>query len=197
MANKPVCEIDGCFKGSKKRGWCDPHYKKWWRHGDPLHDSGIAESGALPRFCQEAASHNDRIACLIWPYGMDRHGYGLVHIGVKNRNAHRVVCELAHGEPPTKKHVAAHNCGKGHEGCVNPHHLRWATREENAQDQVEHGTKVQGETHGASKLTEEQVREIIAAKGKLLQREIAKEHGIKREAVSKIHRGIRWKHING
>lgn len=35
MADR-TCSIDGCDRPVKGRGWCDPHYKRWWRNGDPL-----------------------------------------------------------------------------------------------------------------------------------------------------------------
>jgi hypothetical protein len=54
--------------------------------------------------------------------------------------ATRVMCKLAHGPAPTPKHHAAHSCGKGHEACINPKHLRWATPRENAADAKLHGT---------------------------------------------------------
>lgn len=35
-----VCSIEGCDKTQQylKRGWCNNHYEKWRRHGDPLAD---------------------------------------------------------------------------------------------------------------------------------------------------------------
>ena len=33
---KPVCSIDGCETVAKSRGWCNMHYVRWLRHGDPL-----------------------------------------------------------------------------------------------------------------------------------------------------------------
>lgn len=33
------------------------------------------------------------------------------------------MCELVYGKPPMPKHQAAHNCGKGNLGCINPKHL--------------------------------------------------------------------------
>lgn len=30
------CAIDGCEKLAKTRGWCDTHYRRYKRHGDPL-----------------------------------------------------------------------------------------------------------------------------------------------------------------
>jgi hypothetical protein len=31
-----TCSIEGCEKAAKLRGWCSPHYQRWWRHGNPL-----------------------------------------------------------------------------------------------------------------------------------------------------------------
>jgi hypothetical protein len=54
----------------------------------------------------------------------------------KSKNLARLVCEEAHGLPPTSKHQAAHNTPNGCVGsmCVNPQHLRWATGSENTLD---------------------------------------------------------------
>lgn len=30
------CSVDGCSRRVKSRGWCETHYKRWNRHGDPL-----------------------------------------------------------------------------------------------------------------------------------------------------------------
>ena len=31
-----ICAVDGCGNNVKKRDWCEAHYKRWWKHGDPL-----------------------------------------------------------------------------------------------------------------------------------------------------------------
>lgn len=33
---KATCQIVGCVKPSRTRGWCNMHYTRWSRHGDPL-----------------------------------------------------------------------------------------------------------------------------------------------------------------
>ena len=69
--------------------------------------------------------------CLIWPFSYRWNGYGQVGLNGKVRYPHRIMCELAHGEPPSRKHVAAHSCHNGRGGCVNPRHLSWKTASEN------------------------------------------------------------------
>jgi hypothetical protein len=29
------CTVDGCTGPAKTRGWCNKHYQRWWKHGDP------------------------------------------------------------------------------------------------------------------------------------------------------------------
>lgn len=107
--------------------------------------------------------------------------------------AYRVACTLKHGEPPTPEHEAAHSCGNGHFGCINWKHLRWATRGENQDDKVEHGTLLMGSNHGMSKLNEEQVIEIkrLLAHGVRAAR-IAERFGVTPENISAIKRGLTW-----
>lgn len=54
----------------------------------------------------------------------------------KTKQVARLMCEEAHGPPPTPKHQAAHNVLDGCIGslCVNGEHLRWATAHENQMD---------------------------------------------------------------
>lgn len=35
MAAESLCSIPDCGKPAIKRGWCNAHYKRWLRHGDP------------------------------------------------------------------------------------------------------------------------------------------------------------------
>lgn len=99
--------------------------------------------------------------CLVWPYFRDpREGYGTMGHEGKVWKAHRLMCVLAHGEPPTPKHQAAHSCGNGRGGCVNPRHLRWTTPRGNAQDRSKHGTAKGPPTGCVSKLTPEAIADI-------------------------------------
>jgi hypothetical protein len=101
-------------------------------------------------------------SCVVWPFSRNRKGYGEVRINSKTRLAHRIICIRVHGDPPTPDHEAAHLCGKGHEGCVNPHHLAWKTCAENNADKLAHGTHNRGDKHCFAKLTNDQVRQLRA-----------------------------------
>lgn len=118
--------------------------------------------------------------CLPWPLSKDgRVGRGRVGWNGKHYWAHRLMCVLAHGEPPTPKHQTAHSCGKGHEGCVNPRHLSWQTNSENQLDRYrKHGGKHGNPNGQRGRVTREQIDRMRALKGKRTQVAIAVDEGV-------------------
>lgn len=152
----------------------------------------IADKGATERFLRSFADYGGD-DCLIWPFARNEKGYGLAVVSGHQRGAHRWMCIIAHGEPPSTKHEAAHSCGKGHLGCVNPRHLRWATHRENSADRFVHGTDNRGERNGKTRLTADDVRAIRAAPPHLAP--LMERYGLTKHAVSKIRSGKRWGHV--
>lgn len=67
--------------------------------------------------------------CLIWTGARSGPGYGSITVGGKTVYAHRLAHELAHGPIPSGM-VVDHICHVTL--CVNPQHLRLATRQQNA-----------------------------------------------------------------
>lgn len=125
--------------------------------------------------------------CLIWPfYRLMPGGYGTFgHLG-ELYYAHRYMCEQAHGPAPEGQH-AAHSCGKGSEGCVNPRHLSWKTVSENLKDRRRHGTQAGSKGH-VSHLTDQQIAEIRSLKGKMSQYAIAEKFGVSRGCIQWWHK---------
>ncbi|MCW5692552.1 MAG: hypothetical protein KIT48_09315 [Pseudolabrys sp.] len=104
--------------------------------------------------------------CLIWPFSRDPY-YGRGRIGAMNGSkkmfwAHRMMCELVNGPPPSPAHQAAHECGKGHEGCVNPRHLSWKTQSGNALDRLRHGHRMGNRRGNKTRFTANQIEELRA-----------------------------------
>lgn len=184
------CSISDCGKPYYSKGYCSAHYQRLCKHGDPL--GGGTSPGEPMRFINDVALRHVGDECLLWPFGKDGDGYGTFWINGKKIGTHRYICELAHGSPPTPEHETAHSCGKGCGGCIAPDHLEWKTRIENQADRLEHGTHNRGERSGKAKLTEAEVRKILALKGIILQRELAERFGVAPPTISGIHAGRRW-----
>lgn len=141
------------------------------------------------RFLREHLSYNG-VDCLIWPlFRKPDSGYGNVSIGGKVRRAHKVMCEMVNGPSPSPAHYAAHECGRGHEGCVHPKHLKWKTPTENQADCKIHGTVRKKGDRPRFTLTESQVAQIRAMKGQKTHAEIAAMYGVKDRVIGKILAG--------
>lgn len=131
--------------------------------------------------------------CVIWPMGTDRDGYGMFGFEGRTYKAHRWICEATHGPAPSPDSHAAHDCGNGHRGCVNPSHILWKTPTDNARDRLKHGTANFGKGRPDRKLTVEQVREIIALKGQKSHVELAAIYNVSDSMIRKIQQGINWR----
>ena len=135
---------------------------------------------------KEHVGHTDE-GCLLWPGTRNWNGYGTLGVEGKLCYAHRVMCELVNGPPPTPKHVSAHSCHNGHGGCVHPQHVSWKTPRENLLERKAAGTLTnkRWQAHKTS-LTPNQITAIIALKGKMNQREIGDLFGISYQHVSVV-----------
>ncbi len=187
------CSIEGCERGGKIiKGMCFMHYMRVRRYGEPV--SKRCANGDLLRWLREHVGvEGDE--CIRWPYAHNGQGYaGPVHYEGARIGAQRCMCILARGEPPFERAEAAHSCGNGHNGCLNPQHLRWATPSENQADKRTHGTFIQGEKHVSAKLTDEQAR--VIKHDPRLQAVIALEYGVSPSLVSRIKSRQKWRHIN-
>lgn len=134
-------------------------------------------------------AHNDW--CLMWPFATIR-GYGNFGYLGKRYYAHRFMCQLVHGEAPSSLHQAAHSCGNGHLGCVNPNHLSWKTKTDNQLDCRDHGTQAKTHDGNRGRLTQEIADEIRALKGIKTQWQIAGQYRISESSVSDIWLGRTW-----
>jgi len=187
-----TCVADGCDKAVLARGLCSKHYHRMHRHGDHT-ITNRAATGELLAWIKANADHSAD-ECLKWPFrSTNQQGYGVASYEGSTHNASNVMCRIAHGEPPTPLHEAAHSCGKGHEGCVSPRHLRWATRSENHADKHIHGTMPVGEKSSSAKLTAEQV--ISIRDGNESATIVAEKYSIGYAYVFQIRARGCWKHL--
>lgn len=85
------CLIDGCARKARRRGWCDRHYQRWQKYGDPL---GESDRGAV------GSRYVDLVGYVIiklpgHPEARDR-GWG---------REHRIVAHDTYGPIPDGWHV--------------------------------------------------------------------------------------------
>lgn len=184
------CIAPECHKDAVKRAMCNSHYLRWWKYGD-LSLGGVSRGGAKKFILDNLNYESDE--CLVWPFFRNEKGYGDVKFNGCKGLAHRVICTLKRGTPPSAEYEAAHQCGNGHKGCVNPNHIFWKTRLENIHDKEAHGTQPWGEKVHFAKLTCEQAREIKYSGMKT--KDAAKRFSISRDSVYNIRAGRTWKNL--
>ena len=176
----PLCSVHGCGRKVHAKDICAMHRKRELRHGSK--DVVLrAANGEYDRWIMEMSRH-DGDECIFWPFSRDRNGYG----------PSRKMCIAAHGEPESNELQAAHSCGNGNIGCMNPKHLRWATRKDNAGDMVDHGRSQRGEKCSMARLTEYAVRQIRGARSGESCASLAREFGVARWTVSRARSRETW-----
>lgn len=128
---------------------------------------------------------------------LNEHGYFRAQLSDDNdkrcqRLVHRLLLLTFVGEPPTEKHVGAHDDGCRTNNALS--NLRWATVRENHDDMDKHKTRAVGSSHGRAKLTDDQVREIRASN--LSNMKLESIFNLSNVAISKIKRRVSYPHVN-
>jgi hypothetical protein len=133
------CEISGCIRGHYAHGWCNTHYMRWRKHGDPtkvLVHQGDALARLRAKYQVDPGS-----GCWVWHSEIQPGGYGRFWFNRASGYAHIASYELLVGPIPKGLHLdhLCHTrdltCDGGweckHRRCVNPEHLQPVTRLEN------------------------------------------------------------------
>jgi hypothetical protein len=152
----------------------------------------IKGNGAAIKWLRDHASYSDP-KCLPWPFYRMPTGYGNFGYLGKSLYAHRFMCELAHGPAPSPTHEAAHRCGNGHQGCVNPKHLAWKTKDENRRESTQHGRGGRNRYGNKGALRPADIARIWELKGTMRQTEIAAQFGVSWQVISGIYCGRHYK----
>lgn len=186
-----ICTVDGCEDFVHGNGYCTSHYYRMKNHGDLFFRR--TPPGVPFQWIEDHVSHSGD-ECLIWPFRRNYAGYARHLVNGKDAMATRTMCERRHGPPSTPDLHAAHSCGKGHLGCINPNHLSWKSVQQNTDDRTLHGTNPIGEKNPQAKLSPSDIQEIRQIK-KLTQKQIADLYGVSKSSIGFIQNKKRWGHI--
>lgn len=114
------CSIEGCQGAVEARGWCNPHYQRWYAYGDPEFHPPTPEEKFWSR-----VEKSD--GCWLWTgplHSGGKTGYGWTG----KKLAHRQAYEYAVGPIPDGLQLD-HLCRV--RLCVRPEHLEPVTQKEN------------------------------------------------------------------
>lgn len=188
---KLTCKVESCAREARVKGLCGEHYQRSRRHGDPetrVRAKKVANASKLEWIAGLKVVPDSE--CIAWPFSVAAHGRGVLRYNGRLTSAPHAVALTFHGDPPEGAREAAHSCGNGHLGCVNPAHLRWASRSENEGDKASHGTVRKGSAINTSRLNEDDVRAIRASTDRGL--DLAKRYGVHPSTVSEIRLRQSW-----
>ena len=151
-----VCSITGCEEPHRARGWCNLHYGRWWRTGDPLTEPQHEPTGARRRVSTRRSLSDyptptpQATPCRLWQGPIDRYGYGK---RPDRELVHQWVWRTANGPIPDGMEVM-HHCDQPL--CYRLDHLYLGTHADNMRAMKERGrsrnqfTKEGGKGHESS-----------------------------------------------
>lgn len=119
------CSITDCHNPVYSRTWCNMHYQRWKRNGDP--EIRVRYRGEPEASFWAKVDKGDGTGCWNWTATKTR-GYGMLRVHGGQMSAHRFSYLLHHGAIPDGADVD-HLC-RNH-SCVNPAHLEAVTHREN------------------------------------------------------------------
>lgn len=125
--------------------------------------------------------------CLIWTGGQNGSQYGAVWLDGKVMQVH-VVSYFLHKGPVPKGCVVAHSCDESL--CFEPTHLFAKSQRQNMVDALKRGRLL------VARLSEDEVREVLALKGKENALSVATRFGISKRQVFRIWSGKQWGHLS-
>lgn len=191
-----ACSIEGCGRRPYSKSFCEPHYRRFRRHGDPMAGRIIGDDDR--RFWSKV---DRRGADECWPFTgkPNCNGYGILNYGGKRILAHRISSIMVDGPIPNGICVL-HHCDNP--PCCNPAHLFRGTRVDNNADMRAKGrgsnpprNDVRGSRNGHAKLTEEDIPRVRRARrdGASVGA-LASAYGVSHSLISMILGGKRWAH---
>lgn len=119
------CVLDECEGLRVAKGYCDKHYRRWKKHGDPNKVETIIGDD-LARFWSHVDIGTD--GHWLWRAAVNEKGYGTWRLRGATTLVHRFSYEHFVGKIPNGLQID-HLCRTP--SCVNPDHLEPVTHDEN------------------------------------------------------------------
>lgn len=178
------------------RKYCSYKCSEYSKKGVPNSSIGKERKTLLEKFWSKVVSKSTD-ECWEWNGSKEKQGYGILNLRITGKylKAHRASWEIHFGEIPNNLCVC-HKCDN--RSCVNPSHLFLGIHQENMADMTvkKRYKNTKGELNGRSKLTKEQVVEILNMKNKgISQQKIANYYNVSQVRISMIFSGKSWKHL--
>lgn len=190
------CSIEWCKSRPVAHGWCNRHYLRFRKHGDPVAVGHSCTSDAEAKF-RESVRITETDECIEWSLTRHKKGYGVFYIGASGSGrsflAHRFSFEM-HNRPLADGEHVRHKCDNP--PCVNPRHLLAGSNADNIADKVERGRQPRGEATAIAVLREPEVLEIRAKWGSGSRvSDLARDYGVSPSTVSAVVNRRSWRHI--
>ncbi len=177
-------------------GYCDKTIEKWLNKYKIDHSSFTPE-----QWFWTYITKLDEDKCWPWSGGLTASGYGKFWYNKKIWLSHRLVYYFTYGKIDDSMFVC-HRCDNPM--CCNPKHLFLGSAKDNTNDMINKGRQqdyskvVRGSDNLMSKVTEQQVKEILFLhqEGKCKKKEIANKYGLTLSGLESIIYRRCWKHIS-
>lgn len=181
------CSVEGCDLLQHAKGWCQLHYTRWKRHGDPL----VRLNSATPAEMLGRVDRSGECHHLLTKAGRHYKTRPRVPTGAGRQVRAAVWLVEQRDGPIPAGMVVRHTCDDGL--CVNPDHLVLGTQADNMRDMVERDRSARGTRNGHARLDEEQVRAIRAdGRGPAV---LGRLYGVSASTICDIRARRTWRHI--
>ena len=124
------CAVEGCDQPHHCKGYCQKHYVRWRKYGDPhiVNQPKHLAPSTAQRFWAKVDRSGGPDACWPWTASKRENGYGQYTVSGKNWLPHRYAYTEVIGPIPEGMDLD-HLCRNP--ACVNPAHLEPVTHREN------------------------------------------------------------------
>lgn len=129
------CEVESCRRQAVRRTYCDGHYRRWLKYGDPT--AGYVQRCSSP--VEAIRTYVKQVGdCLEWTGYRDKLGYGRIMATNPKTGkltswlTHRFAWTLKHGPISDGIEIDHNQCHNP--PCINPDHLKAVTHKQNTEN---------------------------------------------------------------